>query len=105
MPPASERLVRYEVPVTFQTLVESRSRAAELIVPVRCVPFRRVAAIELDESLMRSPVSVSPSAVKMAVPPLEPVVPQLPALALIRTPPLAVIVTPLRVITPVELVT
>ena len=56
-------------------------------------------------SATTSPVSTSPLAVSLAVPPFEPEVPQLPAAASTRTPEASVTLTFVRLMTPVELVT
>ena len=99
IPPASERLVRIESPVTFHMLVASRLRAAELIEPVSDELFFRVAVIELMLSASSEPAMVSPSAVKATVPPLLPVVPHLSvADALMSVPDISVTFTPFSII-------
>ena len=105
MPLESDRVVRTESPVTSHTLDESRVSDAEVIDPERVVPFRSVAEIELMESAVRDPVSDAPSAINVASPPFEPLVPQSPALALRSVPALFLTVVPVRVMAALVLVT
>ena len=111
IPPASDRVVRYESAVTVHRArgVEGSAAAlavlSVLIAPVSVELFWSVAVIELMLSATMSPVRVWPSAVSIAVPPLEPLVPQLPARRLHQRAGRGGTVTPLSVMTPVELVT
>ena len=74
-------VVTYESAVTFQVLLESRVRATEFAVlaaltaPVNEELFLKEAVSELILSRTISPVMVCPSAVRITVPPFEPLVP------------------------------
>ena len=111
MLPELFRQVRYESAVTFQTLLESNVRDAvfavfpELIAPVRDEPLLSEIVIALTLSATKLPLSVCPLAVKITVPPFEPLTPQFPALAFNSVPDAAVTLTPFSVIMPVEFVT
>jgi hypothetical protein len=73
--------------------------------PVRLESLVRVAVIELLLSQIKLPFKVCILAVKIAVPPFAPLVPQMPAAAWTNIPEAAVAATAVRLILPVELVT
>ena len=73
--------------------------------PVSDEPFFSVTVSELELSATMLPARVCASAVRMAVPPFAPAVPQSPLAAFSNTPEFAVAATLFSVITPVELVT
>ena len=90
IPEGSITVVRIEFPVSVQVLVASMLSAAELIVPVRDVLFCSDAVIVLPPAVTRSPVSITPLAVKVAVEVLI-TLRMFPVAALMVAPPLTVI--------------
>src|SRR5664280_1894218 len=107
---ASCNFVTYELPVTFHLLDESRITVKPLavceasVVPVSTDPRLRWITAELILSTTIDPESFCPVALMVAVPPLEPVVPQLPAAASSRIPETADSVTPERLTVPLAFV-